>query len=118
MRWRKFVLLGLIAAVPMACMSRYYIPNNCFELTNDTGQIIDQLSVNVSGRTFTFTNLQPGETVKGKYVTPEDETDIDVAGQLRDGTRFHESCCYIVWEEAFRYDEISIQPDGMLRTIR
>lgn len=112
MRW--LILLGLILVATAACMSRYYIPTNRFELTNETGQVIDELTVTVSGTSFTMTNLQTGAIMSRRFVTSQDESKFDIRGRMNDGTLINDFCGYVLQEESFQTFRIAIRPDGMV----
>jgi hypothetical protein len=111
---KRWFLLVVLFAVPVACMSRFYIPTNYFDLTNETGQVIEELRVTVSGKSFAFTQVQPGEAVTGRFVTPDDESIFVVRGRMSDGTDIDDICGYVVWELAFQSFRIVVRPDGMV----
>jgi hypothetical protein len=98
----------LLVAIPFA----WWVTGNNLIVTNESGQTIRALSVEVCERTIRFGDLESGATVTGSFGTPRDESSFRLRGMLADGTVLDETCGYVVWEDYGQQFRLVIGPGG------
>src|SRR5579859_2625806 len=107
MRRRRF-LIGL-TAFPIG-WAIWFASRNRLIITNDAGQSVRGLTVEVCDTPFHFEHISPGESVSARFGTPADESGFTVRGRLQDGTTIDDSCGYVVWEDYASVFRITIGP--------
>jgi hypothetical protein len=116
MRRRRF-LVGL-AALPAgltalsAGWAVWLASRNRLVITNESGQFVRSLTVEVSDQIIHFGDLPPGRSASASFGTPADESMFAVRGRLEDGTSIDDSCGYVVWEDYARTFHLAIRPGG------
>ena len=91
----------------------WWATRNRFTITNESGQVIRELTVSVSGDTSSFGTLTPGASGEAHFAI-SNEASFHVTGTLADGTRVDVWTGYVVWEEDIFgvMVEIRVLPEG------
>jgi hypothetical protein len=115
MRWvrRCFLVAIALAAVTVA----WQLSRNRVMVTNETGQPILALTIEVCGQTIAFGDVSPGGSVLARFGTSADEDHFTVRGRLADGTVIDDTCGYIVWEDYGSRFQIVIRPGGIVEEL-
>lgn len=92
----KYVVAGVLVLLVGTWAAWCWLPAT-FTITNESGQPIRYLRVEVAEKTFEFHNIPPGGTVRGSFHFSNEAT-LGVTGRFADGTTFGEPCGYVVWE--------------------
>jgi hypothetical protein len=114
--WRRRFLLGL-AAIP-AGWALCFAPRNRVIVTNEAGQYVRGLTVEVCDTTIRFGDLSPGESRSARFGTPADEDLFTVHGRLEDGTLIDDDCGYVVHEDYASVFRLTIGSGGAVKNIR
>lgn len=110
---RRFRFVSIL--VLSAAVGGWTITYNQFHITNDTGQEVFDLAVDVNGRVKHLGLLRPGGDVTGRIGRVADEATLHMTGRLADGTVIDEYCGYVVWEDVGRTVSAALLPDGSVR---
>ncbi len=108
--WRRRFLFGL-AAIP-AGWTLWFASRNRVIVTNESGQPISDLTVEVCDTTIRFGDLPPGDSMSARFGTSHDESSFTVRGRLEDGTMIDDSCGYVVWEDYASVFRLILRPGG------
>ena len=65
------------------------VPKNRFEVINESGQTIHDLTITVSERSYNFGDVGSGELKSSFFYIPHSESYFEVQGCLEDGTLIH-----------------------------
>jgi hypothetical protein len=107
---RRRLLLWL-ATIP-ATGPLWFGSRNKLVVTNESGQTLHGLSVEVCDRIFALGDLASGNSASARFGPPADESGFVVRARLADGTSIEESCGYVVWEDYARRFHIAIRAGG------
>ncbi len=118
--WKYAITVAIAIAVAISLfVSFWWVPKNRFEVINESGQTIHDLTITGSGRTYNFGDVGPGELRSAFFYTPQDgESYFEVRGNLNDGVKINDDVEYVVWEEFFLHVTFVIRPDGQVNSVR
>lgn len=80
---------------------------------NDSGQAITFLTITVGGETLRFEDIPASVSISSRFHIRSDDSFV-VRGQLADGTKLAENCCYVTHGMYGERAEFIIQPGGKL----
>jgi len=108
---RRQLFLG-VAPAPAYWVLRRVLRNE-FVLTNESDQVVLDLTVEVCGEVFRFDSLRPDEVVTGRFGAPDDGTAFAVRGRYADGRAFAGTTGHVAWEDAARTFHLAILADDI-----
>lgn len=110
---RKKIVGAVLVMVAVAGVAvRVWTPAT-FTVTNESGQFIASMTVEVAGKLFRFENVPTGGEVSGSFYVDHEEC-LDLRGHLADGTKFRDYCGYVVWEEFAPHIHAVVRSDGQV----
>lgn len=86
-------------------------------IVNASGQVIPELSVQVSGFRYTFQNIQPDRSAVSQFVVQGDDQ-FRVRGKLADGKEISTDAGYITNSMLGERVRLTVKPDGSVEHIQ
>ena len=108
--WKRKWVVGI--AILITIIGLWFVPRSRFEVINESGQPIHDLTITVSQRTYRFGNVEPGDSHSAFYTTSQSDSYFDVHGERQDGKPIDYTVEYVEWEEHFQRVVIKIRPNG------
>ena len=113
-RMSLVLLLAILAAATFIFRSRM---QNWMTIVNASGQVIPEISVQVSGYRYTFQNIQPDHTARSQFVVQGDDQ-FRVRGKLADGKDITADAGYITNSMFGERVKLTVRPDGSVEHVQ
>src|SRR5437764_13432053 len=115
---RRRFLIGSLALLGSGATCRWATRNR-LTVTNESGQVVRDLTVGVGGEMLRFGDLVPDASASAHFRIGHEES-FEVRCRLVDGTEIHESEGYLVWaDDLFGVAvALTIRADGVLQFSR
>ncbi len=106
--WVYIVLLGWIG------LSSCTKDEGTFVLMNRSSETISNLSLSISGKTFAFKNVRPGDSVSGEYLIKSDDHYV-IAIEFASGKKMKKEDGYVTHGMDFQHEITVTESDVIIK---